>query len=95
MEFEERKIAFFADLKKKRKYVWKDKSLQVVVVGGGAVGTSTAYHLAARGAGGGVLLLEVKSVLGHFLGYYFGTFGGVLQNASLQANSLFIPCRET
>ena len=33
---------------------------EVVVVGGGAVGASTAYHLAARGAGDGVLLLEVK-----------------------------------
>jgi len=30
----------------------------VVVVGGGAVGASTAYHLAMRGAGDGVLLLE-------------------------------------
>ena len=30
------------------------------MVGGGAVGASTAYHLAARGAGDGVLLLEVK-----------------------------------
>lgn len=33
------------------------KSAEVVVVGGGAVGTSTAYHLAALGARG-VLLLE-------------------------------------
>ena len=30
------------------------------MVGGGAVGASTAYHLAARGAGDRVLLLEVK-----------------------------------
>ena len=33
---------------------------QVVVVGGGAVGASTAYHLAKIGAGAGVLLLEVS-----------------------------------
>ena len=30
-------------------------------MGGGAVGASTAYHLAKRGAGDGVLLLEVNS----------------------------------
>ena len=30
------------------------------MVGGGAVGASTAYHLAKIGAGAGVLLLEVS-----------------------------------
>ena len=30
------------------------------MVGGGAVGASTAYHLAKIGAGAGVLLLEVN-----------------------------------
>jgi len=34
------------------------KEAKVVVVGGGAVGASTAYHLAKIGAGAGVLLLE-------------------------------------
>ena len=39
------------------------RSVDVVVVGGGAVGASTAYHLAASGAGS-VLLLEREAALG-------------------------------
>ena len=39
------------------------RSADVVVVGGGAVGASTAYHLAAGGAGS-VLLLEREAALG-------------------------------
>ena len=41
---------------------FKQISLQVIVVGGGAVGASTAYHLASKGAGDGVLLLEASLV---------------------------------
>ena len=35
------------------------REAEVVVVGGGVAGTGVAYHLATRGAGRGVLLLEV------------------------------------
>ena len=38
-------------------------AVDVVVVGGGVVGTSAAYHLAAAGAGS-VLLLEREDSLG-------------------------------
>ena len=35
---------------------------EVVVVGGGVVGASTAYHLSKMGAGPGVLLLESDKI---------------------------------
>ena len=38
------------------------QSADVVVVGGGVVGASTAYHLAKQGAGAGVVLLEADKL---------------------------------
>ena len=38
------------------------QSADVVVVGGGVVGASTAFHLAQQGAGSGVVLLEADKL---------------------------------
>ena len=38
------------------------ESADMVVVGGGVVGASTAYHLAKRGRGSGVVMLEAEKL---------------------------------
>ena len=49
------------------------REAEVVVVGGGVAGTGVAYHLATRGAGRGVLLLEVGVVVVGSLCSFGGT----------------------
>ncbi|HJS29763.1 MAG TPA: FAD-dependent oxidoreductase, partial [Anaerolineales bacterium] len=39
------------------------KSAEVIIIGGGVVGASIAYHLAARG-GSGIILLEKEKFFG-------------------------------
>lgn len=58
----------------------------VVIVGGGAVGTSIAYHLAARGAGKGVVLLE-RNTLGS--GSTGRSAGGIRSQFSTEVNIRF------
>lgn len=55
----------------------------VVIVGGGAVGTSIAYHLAQRGAGRGVVLLE-RETLGS--GSTGRSAGGIRSQFSTEVN---------
>jgi len=55
----------------------------IVIIGGGCMGTSTAYHLAARGAGK-VLLLEREKFLG--MGSTGLNAGGVRYQFSTEAN---------
>jgi len=58
----------------------------VVIIGGGAVGTSIAYHLAERGAGGGVVLLE-RHTLGS--GSTGRSAGGIRSQFSTEVNIRF------
>jgi sarcosine oxidase, subunit beta len=55
----------------------------VVIIGGGAVGTSIAYHLAQRGAGRGVVLLE-RDTLGS--GSTGRSAGGIRSQFSTEVN---------
>ncbi len=59
------------------------KSADIVVIGGGCMGTSTAYHLAQRGAGK-VLLLEREKFLG--MGSTGRNAGGVRYQFSTEVN---------
>jgi len=58
----------------------------VVIIGGGAVGTSIAYHLAERGVGRGVVLLE-RHTLGS--GSTGRSAGGIRSQFSTEVNILF------
>ena len=58
----------------------------MVIIGGGAVGTSIAYHLAERGAGGGVVLLE-RHTLGS--GSTGRSAGGIRSQFSTEVNIRF------
>ena len=58
----------------------------MVIIGGGAVGTSIAYHLAERGAGGGVVLLE-RHTLGS--GSTGSSAGGIRSQFSTEVNIRF------
>ncbi|HET6320177.1 MAG TPA: FAD-binding oxidoreductase [Chloroflexota bacterium] len=58
----------------------------VVIIGGGAVGTSIAYHLAKRGAGRGVVLLE-RNTLGS--GSTGRSAGGIRSQFSTEVNIRF------
>jgi len=58
----------------------------VVIVGGGAIGSSIAYHLAQRGAGNGVLLLE-RNTLGS--GSTGRSAGGIRSQFSTEVNIRF------
>ncbi len=62
------------------------KSADIVVIGGGCMGASTAYHLAARGAGK-VLLLEREKFLG--MGSTGRNAGGVRYQFSTPVNVRF------
>src|SRR5512138_2195694 len=59
------------------------RSADIVVIGGGCMGTSTAYHLAQRGAGN-VLLLEREKFLG--MGSTGRNAGGVRYQFSTPVN---------
>ncbi|MGE5265415.1 MAG: NAD(P)/FAD-dependent oxidoreductase [Acidobacteriota bacterium] len=59
------------------------RSADIVVIGGGCMGTSTAYHLAQRGAGK-VLLLEREKFLG--MGSTGRNAGGVRYQFSTEVN---------
>ncbi len=59
---------------------------EIVIVGGGAVGTSIAYHLARRGAGRGVVLLE-RDTLGS--GSTGRSAGGIRSQFSTEVNIRF------
>src|SRR5512143_784216 len=58
-------------------------SADIVVIGGGCMGTSTAYHLTQRGAGR-VLLLEREKLLG--MGSTGRNAGGVRYQFSTEVN---------
>ena len=62
------------------------ETADVVIVGGGAVGTSIAYHLAQRGAGRGVVLLE-RNTLGS--GSTGRSAGGIRCQYSTEVNIRF------
>src|SRR3954471_5352025 len=62
------------------------ETADVVIVGGGAVGTSIAYHLAQRGVGRGVVLLE-RNTLGS--GSTGRSAGGIRSQFSTAANIRF------
>lgn len=59
------------------------ESADIVIVGGGVVGTSIAYHLGRRGAGHGVLLLE-RDTLGS--GTTGRSVGGIRSQYSTEIN---------
>ena len=59
------------------------RSADIVVIGGGCMGTSTAYHLAQRGAGK-VLLLEREKFLG--MGSTGRNAGGIRYQFSTEVN---------
>src|SRR5437868_15128781 len=62
------------------------ETADVVIVGGGAVGSSIAYHLAQRGAGRGVVLLE-RQTLGS--GSTGRSAGGIRSQFSTEVNIRF------
>jgi sarcosine oxidase, subunit beta len=62
------------------------ETAEVVIVGGGAVGASLAYHLAERGAGKGVVLLE-RQTLGS--GSTGRSAGGIRSQFSTEVNIRF------
>ncbi len=62
------------------------ETADIVIVGGGVVGTSIAYHLARRGAGRGVLLLE-RDTLGS--GTTAKAVGGIRSQFSTEINIRF------
>jgi len=62
------------------------ETAEIVIVGGGAVGTSIAYHLAERGVGRGVVLLE-RNTLGS--GSTGRSAGGIRCQYSTEVNIRF------
>src|SRR3954470_10343144 len=62
------------------------ETADVVIIGGGAVGTSIASHLAQRGAGKGVVLLE-RDTLGS--GSTGKSAGGIRSQFSTEVNIRF------